>query len=106
MSKKFRSRKTASRTSAALNWCKKIIEKYFRGGRLDPQYDVLQAASANRWLQMELSEDCVELNELIGILRIGDRVRVFCDDGFVVAEKVSHTKMKVIQSQAMAELIH
>jgi len=48
----------------------------------------------------------MELEEFIQILRIGDRIRVLCDDGVVVAEKISQTQFKLIRCQMMSELVH
>jgi hypothetical protein len=46
------------------------------------------------------------LTEFIKTLSIGDRIRVFCDDGVVVAEKISQTQFKEIHVEIMAELVH
>lgn len=48
----------------------------------------------------------MELKELTDALRVGDRIRLFCDDGVLLAEKISQTQLKVIQSQSIAELVH
>jgi len=48
----------------------------------------------------------MELEELIKVLRIGERIRVFCDDGVIVAEKISQTQFKLIHCQTMSELVH
>ena len=56
-------------------------------------------------LHADLAGECVELREFIKILNIGDRIRVLCDDGLLVAEKVSETQFKVIQTEMMAELV-
>ena len=47
-----------------------------------------------------------ELSEFIKVLRIGDRIRVFCDDGIILAEKVSQTQFKEIHAEAMAKFVH
>jgi hypothetical protein len=47
----------------------------------------------------------VELRKFTKTLNIGDRIRVLCDDGLLVAEKVSETQFKVIQTETMAELV-
>jgi hypothetical protein len=39
-------------------------------------------------------------------LRVGERIQVLCDDGVIVAEKISHTQFKLIHCQAMSELVH
>ena len=48
----------------------------------------------------------VELTEFIKQLSIGDRIRVFCDDGIVLAEKISQTQFKEIHAETMTELVH
>jgi len=48
----------------------------------------------------------VELREVTKVLRIGDRIRVLCDDGVLVAEKISETQFKLIHAETMAELVH
>ncbi len=51
------------------------------------------------------SED-IELKELIRLLTIGDRIRILCDDGVLVAEKMSQTQFKLIDSQRVSKLVH
>jgi hypothetical protein len=48
----------------------------------------------------------MDLEEFIEVLSIGDRVRLLCDDGVVVAEKISQTQFKLIHCQMMSELVH
>jgi hypothetical protein len=48
----------------------------------------------------------VELREFLKVLNVGDRVRVFCDDGILVAEKVSKTQFKLIHAEMLAEMVH
>jgi len=36
------------------------------------------------------------VEELVKVLNIGDRIRVLCDDGFIVAEKISQTQFELI----------
>ena len=40
------------------------------------------------------------------VLNIGDRIRVLCDDGVLVAEKISQTQFKLIYAQMLSELVH
>ena len=47
-----------------------------------------------------------ELTEFIKALSIGDRIRVFCYDGVVVAKKISQTQFKEIHAETMAESVH
>jgi hypothetical protein len=46
----------------------------------------------------------VELKEFVKVLRIGDRIRVFCDDAVFVAEKISQTQFELIDWQAISKL--
>jgi hypothetical protein len=48
----------------------------------------------------------VELGEFIKVMSIGDRLRVLCDDGLLVAEKTSETQFKLIHAETMTELVH
>ncbi|HKW33678.1 MAG TPA: hypothetical protein VJN92_11780 [Candidatus Acidoferrum sp.] len=100
--------------STMLDWCKRTAGRYgrFAGtghlrmvGRED-QFEGAQPANASQPLYVDFEGDRVELNELIKILRIGDRIRVFCDDGVLVAEKISHHQLKLIHVKTMSELVH
>lgn len=100
--------------SATVAWCKKIIGQCFRNAdQIDlarascPENpsDVAVAASAIYPLRIDFGENCMELNELIAVLRVGDRIRLFCDDGLLIAEKVSQTQLKVIHFQTMPALL-
>jgi len=41
----------------------------------------------------------MEFEEVVKVLNIGDRIRVLCDDGVVVAEKISPTQFELIHYQ-------
>jgi len=51
-------------------------------------------------------QQLIKFNELISVLRVGERIQVLCDDGVIVAEKISQTQFKLIHFQAMSELVH
>ena len=100
--------------SAALRRCKKAARRYWRlanrigwstDARADDPSEVPEAKSVDAPVQVEFCDDRMELNQFIETLRIGDRVRVLCDDGVLVAEKISRTQLRVIHSQAMPEWI-
>ena len=99
--------------SATLDWCGKIINQCFRFGQDDlfqPSTsecapEILPAAKGNYPIQVTFGEERIELNELIAVLRVGDRIRLFCDDGILVAEKVSQTQLRVVHSQTMPATI-
>lgn len=51
-------------------------------------------------------QQLMDIGDVANALNIGDRIQVFCDDGFVVAEKISQTKFQLIHCQEMSRLIH
>jgi hypothetical protein len=56
--------------------------------------------------RIELEELSTDLKGVINKLRIGDRVRVLCDDGVILAEKISEAQFKLIHSLVMSKFIH
>jgi hypothetical protein len=102
--------------SGMLDWCKRTADGCRRfAGRIagqsrmvgqENQSEVARAMDVNHPLHVDLAGKSVELRELTKTLRIGDRVRVFCDDGILVAEKVSETQFELIQAEPMAQLVH
>ena len=48
----------------------------------------------------------MEFEEVVKVLNVGDRIRVLCDDGVVVAEKISQTQFELIHYQMISGLIH
>ena len=102
--------------AAALDKCKNAARRYWRFAsglvwsiaarlRHDP-FEVARPTNVNPPLEIDFCQRRMELEEFIQILRIGDRVRVLCDDGVVVAEKISQTQFKLIRCQMMSELVH
>jgi len=71
--------------------------------RQNDEFEGTPDANRNQSLKIEFYGDRIELRELTEILRIGDRVRLFCDDGVLVAEKISRTQLKIIHSQPVME---
>ena len=92
--------------STALDRCKRIAGRYWRfaGGTFR------STTARRRPDQLEVPigscQQLIKFNELIGVLRVGERIQVLCDDGVIVAEKISHTQFKLIHCQAMSELVH
>lgn len=74
--------------------------------RRHDQLEVAGATNINHALQTGSCQQPVELEEFIKVLGIGDRIRVFCDDGVLVAEKVSQTQFRLIHCQTISELVH
>ena len=98
--------------SSALSWFKTFTSRSLAFadrivcvGELRPndEFESLPDANRNQSLKIEFYGDRIELRELTEILRIGDRVRLFCDDGVLVAEKISQTQLKIIHSQPVME---
>jgi len=102
--------------SAVLNLCKKTADRCRRfAGRIADQLrmagqenplEVARVMNVSHPLQVDFAGKPVELSEFIKVLSIGDRIRVFCDDGVVVAEKISQTQFKEIRAETKAELVH
>lgn len=59
-----------------------------------------------RTLEVNLCGERIELRNFIRVLRVGERIRVFCDDGVFIAEKISETQFALIDSQAFSKMIH
>ena len=70
------------------------------------QSEVARVMNVSHPVQVDFAGKSVELRELTKVLRIGDRIRVFCDDGVLVAEKISETQFKLIHAETTAELVH
>jgi hypothetical protein len=102
--------------SAVLDWCKRTAAKCRRfAGRIadqlrtvgrENQLDFARAMNGSDPLYVDFAGKRVELREFITRLRIGDRIRVFCDDGVLVAEKISETQFTLIHAQMMTESVH
>jgi len=102
--------------SVVLDWCKRTVRRYRRDpGRIadqsrlvgkENQFEATGLMNLAHPLHADLAGECVELKEFTKILSIGDRIRVLCDDGVLVAEKISETQFKVIHAEMMAELVH
>jgi hypothetical protein len=102
--------------SAVLDWCKRTADRYRRVPRRiadqsrlvgrENQLEATRVVNLSHPLHVDLPEERVELKEFTKVLSIGDRIRVLCDDGVLVAEKISETQFKIIHAEMMAELVH
>jgi hypothetical protein len=102
--------------SAVLDWCKRTIGRYRRvAGRIadqsrlvrrENQFEAARAMNVSHPLLADLAWERVELKEFTKALSIGDRIRVLCDDGVLVAEKISDTQFKFIHAEMMTDLVH
>jgi hypothetical protein len=101
---------------AALDWCKRTARRYwpFSGGivrSITPghrhdQVEGGQSTEVDHSVQIEFRGERIEFKEFTKVLNIGDRIRVFCDDGVLVAEKISQTQFKLIHAQMLSDLVH
>ena len=102
--------------SAVLEWCKRMADRYWRGARgiswsvadggRNDQFEVARLTNIRAPEQVDFCGERIELKEFIEGLSVGDRIRVLCDDGVLVAEKISRTEFKLIHSQMMAKFVH
>lgn len=77
-----------------------------RSGHRNDPFEGVQRVNVGQPLRIDFGGKCLELKEFAKMLTIGDRIRVLCDDGVVVAEKVSQTEFRLIDSQRMSKLVH
>lgn len=115
MSKKHEISRISLSMSAVLDRCKRTASKYWRvvskivGAKPLRQQNhlvVTPPQNAIHELQLGTCHSPVELKEVAEVLSIGDRIRVFCDDGVVLAEKISPTQFKLIDCQMLPESVH
>jgi hypothetical protein len=102
--------------SAVLDWFKRTVARYRRvAGRIadqsrlvgrENQSESARAMNVSHPLLADLAWERVELKEFTKVLSIGDRIRVLCDDGVLVAEKISETQFKFIHAEMMTDVIH
>jgi len=98
--------------SAALGWCKRTAGRYWRfaastvDGRQENQFGIARTTDNSGPFQPDFASELVELKEFAKTLNIGDRIRMLCDDGVLVAEKISQTQFKVLYSETMSEQVH
>jgi hypothetical protein len=100
----------------ALDWCKRTADRYWTflsgidwpttSGQRDDQVAGGQSAKVGHPEQVYFWGERIEFKEFLKTLNTGDRIRVLCDDGVLVAEKISQTQFKLIDSQKASELVH
>jgi hypothetical protein len=115
MSKRWQISGSGSLLSAIVDWFKSTTDRYwsFTGGierrsqivGRENNFGVARPMHASETVQVDLAGGLVEFKEFIKVLRIGDRVRAYCDDGVIEAEKISPTRFKLIYAVETTELI-
>jgi hypothetical protein len=101
---------------AALDWCKRTAGRYwpFSGGTVwsiapghqHDQVERAQSTNVGHPVQIDFCGECIDLKEFMKASNIGDRIRVLCDDGVLLVEKISQTQFKLIHAQMLSELVH
>lgn len=102
--------------SAMWELCKRIAARSWQGvseivwprgsGRRNDPFEGVGRINVGRPPVIDVCGECVELKELIRVLTIGDRIRVLCDDGVLVAEKVSQMEFRLVDSRRVSKLVH
>ena len=116
MSKRHEIRAVGAPLSAVLDLCKRAADRcrrladriadQFRVARRENKIEVARVMKVSHPLQADFTGKPLDLTEFMKTLSIGDRVRLFCDDGVVVAEKISQTQFREINAETMSELVH
>jgi hypothetical protein len=96
------------KTTAGRSW--QFFRRVFRSVTARTRHDHLKVdliADVRHSLPTDSScRQDMEFEELVKVLHIGDRIRVLCNDGVVVAEKISQTQFELIHYQVMSNAIH
>lgn len=102
--------------SAMLGRCKRTAAGYWRwvsrivcprvGGHGSDPVETMRPVNVGQLPGIGFSGEDIALKELIRMLTIGERIRILCDDGVLVAEKISQTQFKLIDSQRMSKFVH
>src|SRR5262245_2887556 len=67
-----------------------------RTTRQENSFAVARPTNDFKTVQVDLRGGIAEFEKFTKAMCIGDRVRAFCDDGVIEAEKVSQTRFKLI----------
>lgn len=116
MARKSDSQNFASGRSPLLGRCKRIARKFLRWAqgiesptasrpRIYP-LDVERAKTNGQKQLIDCHGDAVQFEEFMQKLNIGDRVEIMCDDGVLVAEKISKTRFEIASTQSMSPFLH
>jgi hypothetical protein len=88
--------------AAVSDWFKRTAGRL----RIAGQEKQSQVAQVSCPVHVNFIGNSVELGQLAKALKIGDRVRVYCNDGLLVAEKISETQFQLIDAQPIAGLVN
>jgi len=108
MSKRYGIPRIHALLSGLLNWCKRTAESHSQGtdGSRNGEFDAVPLTNVSHLFQADFRGQPMELKRFVNGLSIGDRIRVLCDDGVLVAEKISETQFKLVHSQMMSKFVH
>jgi hypothetical protein len=99
--------------SPALGWCRRTAGRYWRfaaptmDGPQENQFEIARITNNNNQpFHLHFASERVELKEFAKTLNIGERIRMSCDDGVLVVERISQTQFKLLYSGMMSGLVH
>lgn len=102
--------------SAMLDWGKRAVARHWQcasrivwprvGGHKNDAFEGVRPVNVSQRPGIGFCGEDIALKELIKMLTIGDRIRIQCDDGVLLAEKISQTQFKLIDSQGMSKVVH
>lgn len=97
----------SSRTTAHAYWrgLAALVRTVTRR-REDDVFEHERLAGAEYRFDVDFTGRRMDFRDLLDTLSIGDRLRVLCDDGVLVAEKISQRRFKLIHSEMISKLIH
>jgi hypothetical protein len=75
-------------------------------GRQENQFEIARPINNSQPFHLHFTSERVELKEFAKTLNIGDRIRMFCDDGVLVVERISQTQFKLLYSGTTSGLVH
>jgi hypothetical protein len=74
--------------------------------RQENSFAVARPTNDFKTVQIDLGGGIAKFEEFSKAMRIGDRIRAFCNDGVIEAEKVSQTRFKLIYKVDTTGPIH
>ena len=77
-----------------------------RAIRQENRFAVARPTNGFRTVHVDLGGGIADFEKFTKAMRIGDRVRAFCEDGVIEAEKISQTRFKLIYKVETTGSIH